>query len=360
MKHLIFFFCVVTPLLGWAQILGRVIEVKGNAFSFKDQKTSTLKYGSKIYDLDEIMVEDESMLSIVNSAGHVYHVNGGSFVKFYKGIVEVKNGYVWIQSNTSKKAFVNTTNSIAQFGEGQFIYSFDNISGKTQLLVLEGDVKFSNALEPKLFTKVHAGYFSLVDQKYENGLPRAPTKVGLGSYKKMKGVFAQFKILQDTKLEQQIWGVKKNVVKTSRSIASVAPAIKVSSKKGRLIVIKTYGVSRVPASTGPMNYYLDLKKKEAWKYKPIINNDIATIHYFGQNPPSVNKSAPKAKTKEQRKPASRVPASIQKSQMINELKTSKFEASLKQAQSQNQRHSTEVNGLIDDLKTYKQDFKKKY
>ena len=175
-----------------AKIVARVLDVKGNAFSFYGKKAVTLKYGSKLSDLSEVMVEDGSTLSLVNAKGHIFHVNGGSLVKLFDGIVELKNGHIWVQSNNKQRGLINTSNSVGVFNEGEFIYSFDNISGKTQLLVLTGEVKFSNAIEPELQTNIASGYFSLIDPKYENGIPRGATKVGLQSYKEMKSVFAHF------------------------------------------------------------------------------------------------------------------------------------------------------------------------
>lgn len=360
MKLLSITFCFLLSLSASAQIVGRVIDVQGNAFSFFNKKAETLKYGSKVYDLTEVMVEDGAALSVVNPDGHVFHINGGSLVKFYKGIVELKNGNVWVQSSNSKKGLVNSPNSIGQYGQGQFIYSFDNISGKTQLLVLTGDVKFSNALEPTLHTNIPAGYFTLVDQKYENGLPRTPTKVGLNSYKKMKQVFIGFKDLQDNKLENAIWG-KHTPRVTSRGIASVT-SNKTSRRPGKLIRITTYGISRVPASVTPMSYYTNLKKQNAWKNKPLKTDRVAPIRYFGAkwHKPMAAPMEKMANTITVKEHTGRVPASIQKSNMINDLKKSNFENSLNSESTKIKRHSNEVNNLIDELKTYKQDYKKNY
>jgi hypothetical protein len=372
-----------------AKTVARVIEVDGNAFSFMGKKASSLKYGSKLEDLSEIMVEDGSTLSLVNSAGHVFHVNGGSLVKLYKGIVELKNGHVWIQSKSEEKGLFNTSNSIGQYGKGQFIYSFDNISGKTQLLVLKGTVKFSNALEPKLFTKVSSGHFSLVEQNYENGLPRSPTKVGLKSYKQMKNTFAKFEKLQNNEIETMLWGPP--VAKKSRSIASVVPKAKKSygatGGSGKIITIRTIQSSggRVPASASPMEYYQEIKRKNAWKFKPMKSTKVAPIRYFGQKPSSkkqvsTNVVTTKVNTKAVSaipantevavktavtvvtapKKASRVPASVGKSQLIEDLKRSDFEKSLNVGAEKDKRHSNEVNHLIDELKSYKKDFKKDY
>jgi hypothetical protein len=347
-----------------AKIVARVLDIKGNAFSFVDKKATELKYGSKLVDLSEIMVEDGSTLSLVNQKGHIFHINGGSLVKLFDGIMELKNGHVWIQSNNSQKGLFNTPNSVGEFSEGELIYSFDNISGKTQLLVLTGDVKFSNAIEPSLYTKISSGFFSLIDPKYENGLPRGATKVGLKSYKNMKNIFADFDKLQETKFEETLWGEKPS---SARSIASVVPKATHQKSRGKLIRITTYETSsRLPASVNgsPLDYYKNLVKKDAWKYKPIKNNNTAPIRYFGTQTSlhievKINKKTAKTYSNSIKKSV-RAPASIQKVNLINDLKKSSFETSLDSESTKIKRHSNEVNHLIDELKSYKQNFKKDY
>ncbi|MFT6630866.1 MAG: hypothetical protein ACJAS4_000810 [Bacteriovoracaceae bacterium] len=382
MKLLSVIFLLTISMTSQAETVARVVEVNGNAFSFMGKKASSLKYGSKLEDLSEVMVEDGATLSLVNNDGHLFHINGGSLVKLYNGILELKNGHVWVQSKSDEKGLFNTSNSIGQYGKGQFIYSFDNISGKTQLLVLKGTVKFSNALEPTLFTKISSGHFSLIEQNYENGLPRAPTKVGLKSYKQMKNTFANFESLQNNEIEKMLWG--QPVEKKSRSIASVSTSSNTKQapiKAGRIITIRTIrgGGSRVPASAGPMEYYQNLKKKEAWKFKPMKSKNVAPVRYFGES--WKNKKAaiahqmvktqinPKQNTKVHsvkitdktpQTKTSRVPASVGKSQLIQDLKRSDFEKSLTIGADKDKRHSNEVNNLIDELKSYKKDFKKDY
>lgn len=342
-----------------AKTIARVLDIQGNAFLFSsEEKAKELSYGEKITDLSEVMVEDGSTLSLVNTQGHVIHVNGGSLVKFYNGITELKNGYVWVNvKNSTSRGQLNTTNSIANYSSGQFIYSFDNQTGKTQLLVLTGDVSLSNALEPSLKVDVAAGNFTLVEQKYNNGLPRSPTKIGLSSYKSLKNVFANFKNLDESYIDEMI-GEKKT---KSRAIASVDDQFsskkikKVSNKRGKLIVIKTYGTnSRLPASASPMEYYSDIKKAQLKAKQPVKTGKSASVRYYGFEP----KISSKINTKELK----RVPASVgSKSRLINELSApSEFERSLMEKSSQNKRHSDEVNNLIDDLKSYSQDFKKNY
>lgn len=363
MKFLIGFLSllVISFQASHAKVVARVIEAKGNSFVFMGKDVRTLNYGSSIEDLSEIMVEDSSALSIVNNAGQVFHIRGGSLVKVYEGLLELKNGNVWGTSEVDAPYIISTPNSIAKYTDGEFIASFDNITGKSQLLVLIGKMKFSNALDPNLNTLVQAGQFSLVDQNYENGLPRNPTKVGLKSFKETKKLFSAFKVLDKTKIEKMLWG-KKNSPK--RSIASVDERKLSRAKPGRIITIKTYKkrASRGVASVSPMKYYSDVNQVEQRKRIPIKNAKTAPIRYFGVELKKVS-SIPSSKTvMEATLPSfkGRVPASVKKSSFINDLKGSDFESSLKKEMRENQRHTPAVNELIDELKSYDNDYQKEY
>lgn len=345
-----------------ARPVARVLEVHGSAFAFQGKSPMILKYGDELGDMSDIMVEDGGALSLVTTDDKVIHISSGSFVKLYDGLLALKNGHIWLESNNGAKGIVNTSNSIAHYTQGQFIYSFDNISGKTQILVLEGDIKFSNSLEPNLATMVTAGYFSLVDQKYENGLPRTPTRVGLNSYKETKQVFANVKALESSKFEESIWGEKKGSKKRAmpmRKIASVSHQS--NSQKGKLIFVRTIQTERSPASLeSPLNYYLKMKKRDTDRRRPLKTSKVARIKYYGLSKKTGGHKMKSSSPSSKAKAPARLPASIQKNNLMRELKQSRFEKSLQQQLPKNRRNSDEVNGLIDELKTYNQDFKKKF
>jgi hypothetical protein len=364
----------------FAKTVARVIEVDGNAFMIDSKKsTKTLQYGSKISDLSEVMVEDGSILSLVNDNGSILHVTGGSLLKFYNGISEIKSGQVWVISKGAMgNGVFHTSNSIVNYGEGQFIYSFDNVSGKTQVLALTGNLRISNALEPNLKITVPAGHFSLVDQKYENGLPRTATKVGLSSYKNFKNLFVGFNSLRHSKIDQ-LWASPRKPTK-GRKIASVNDQFSAekSLSRGKIIKFTTYKKSeRHPASAGasPLNYYKKIKKQQAKKYKKVKNNIVAPVYYYGfhfkqempvAKKPRMQKLTPIVKESYYKVPSSkfapkRTPASVKPSGLIQDLKTNtSFEKSFMKNANSNQRHTGEVNSLIDELKSYKQEFKKNY
>lgn len=342
-----------------ASPVARVIEVTGNAFVFTEGNSpKTLKYGSKIADMSEVMVEDGSLLSIVTDRGHIIYLTGGSLLKFANSVTELKNGQVWVKAEGDlSQGLAFTGNSIVNFTEGEFIYSFDNVNGKTQLLVLTGDAQFSNKIEPELKIKVPAGHFSFVEQKFEKSLPRTPTKVGLDSYKSFKKLFVGFKTI-DGSSHDQLWGVP---VSQKRAVASVndqfTRTVKTPKQKivvpGKITIIRSASRKRMPASAGPADYYNTFQKTNRTKSVKRVFKTVP-VKYFGfSQKPKVSSSS---------RDRERVPASVRKMNFIKELSSPKnnFEKSLDQKIRKNPRHKSEVNSLIEDLKSYKQDYKKQY
>ena len=76
---------LLTCFSAQASTVARVLEVKGNAFAFTGGKNPrVLKYGDQVEDLSDVMVEDSSQLSLVNTEGDVMHITGGTLLKVYK------------------------------------------------------------------------------------------------------------------------------------------------------------------------------------------------------------------------------------------------------------------------------------
>lgn len=347
----------------FAKTVARVLKVEGSAFSFVGGKSYSLAYGNKISDMSEVMVEDSATLTLLRSDGSTFYITGGSYLKFYKHMTELKNGNVWVKLKGEGQSKIHTSNSIATFNESEFIYSFNNVSGKTQLLVLTGIVAFSNSLEPELKVNTGSGYFTMVDSSYENGLPRSPTRIGLKSYKKTKNLFTSFKSLQETKFENMMRGGSVS----TRSIASIGKKQQSynTKKRGRIVTIRTHEnikSTRMPASADAFSYY---KSKITSKNKRVKKKS-KKMRFFGFGyTPSVKRKSKSVKVYKKRKPASikriktRVPASSEKNMLIKELR-SDFESSLEQNFKANRRHSGEVNQLIDELNTYKSQYSKSY
>lgn len=364
----------------FAKTVARVLEINGNAFVFYGKKDSKkLFYGDKIEDMSEVMVDDSSFVSLKDEYGRVFHLAGGTYVKMFNSLVELKNGNVWVSSTKNTNfGVINSVNSIAKFTQGQFIYSFDNVSGKSQVLVLTGDVTFSNVVESNLKVEVPAGHFSFVDQTLANGLPRGATRVGLSSYKQVKSLFNEVKGLEKTSFDKALFGGK---IETKRSIASVPSAESSSGKKGKLIFVESGAqrkIASVQKEVSAYDYYKDVKKK--YSADSQKSEKVAKVRMFGF---SSDVAVPKKKTKKtvkkqakvqkvvkpvkivehraEPKVAKRVPASVESKNLIKEINaTGAFEKSLQNATETNTRHPQEVNELIDELKSYDQTYQDDY
>lgn len=327
----------------FGRTVARVLDVSGNAFVFSPTgESKELVYSSKVSDFSEVMVEDGAKLTFLTSQGHKVFVKGGSLVKLYHGIVELQSGSLWVKSKKGQgPGIVQTSNSVGRYGAGEFVVSFDNIKNKTQVLVLDGLVNFSNSVEPELGVNVEGGQFSFVATNYEGGAPRVPTKIGKESYASMKSKFSEFKDLSRNDWDS-VFEKKKPVRK--RMIASVnvhdqfsdvAPAPKApAKKKGKVVFIRTYQKGRVPASVGsnPLDYYNGVQAEIKKSRMPIKTNKSATVRVFGLKKKAQVMKPSKAKS---RVPASKAAKKVIKAQDI-------------------QYGDSELDMLLQDLNSYEQ------
>jgi len=122
-----------------------VNAVEGRAFAIKNDKISELKANDQIDDSSEIMVEENGQVSFMDFQDHKYHLSGGGNIKINKKVIELRNGYLWVQSFNEKDSYyIQTANSSAAYKKGEVILSFDNVSGKSQALALHGKIQFNN------------------------------------------------------------------------------------------------------------------------------------------------------------------------------------------------------------------------
>jgi len=370
----------------FAKTVARVLGIEGNAFSFSSGgKSKQLSYGGKIQDMTVIMVEDGSQVSLKDEYGRVFHMAGGTQVKFFHQMLEVEKGYIWVSSTISDSiGTINSANSITKFTQGQFIYSFDSSQDKAQVLVLSGNVQFSNTVEPDIIVDVPAGHFSFVKHDYEKGLPRRATRVGLTSYKSIKKIFNNNELIKHQVFDKAFGNDEMKVNSgSSRAIASVPGSEKVrkskSRSRGKVVFVETSINGRIPASAGssPMDYYKSIQKTNR---NPKKNEKTAQVRMFGfdelsavdPNRKSLRIVPVRRKVKVSAKPiieeikrlprsANRLPASVNSSSMVNDLKNdSLFEKSLEKSINTNQRHPKETNQLIDELKSFDQTYQKQY
>ncbi|MGE3609827.1 MAG: hypothetical protein AB7I27_09610 [Bacteriovoracaceae bacterium] len=326
----------------WAKPVAQVTEISGQVFAMTSKgETISLKPNSHIEDKCEIMVEEGAHITLMDYYDATYHLIGGSHLKFFDKAVQLKRGKAWIKSQNSKIPLALTTaNGNADFWKSEFIATFDQSTSRSQFLVVNGEIEVSNVLDRNMKYTVSAGQFSLVDPEVENGIPRAPTKVGLSS---LNLSLAEFK-----KLPVALKSEPANPV--NRQVASVEEKNSESVKKGEIIFISS---NRLPASVsgGAYNYF---KKKVHTKAKKS-SQVMVPIRIFG----SSIKTSSNTPTLRVEIPAPRKPASIptleapKKAGPISEISIDQeFAESLKKQSAEQPKYSKELDSLIQDLKSY--------
>lgn len=308
----------------WAKPVAQVTEISGTVFMVTaDGNTSALKLNQHLEEQSEILVSSGSSITLNDYYDATYHLISGSHLKFFNKSVQLKKGKAWIQASNAKHPLALTTaNGYVNFRKGEFITIFDQMSSRSQVLVVNGEVDVSNILDMEMKYAIPAGSFTVVDSEVENGSPRAPTKIGLQS---LNAALTEFKQLPEE--------LKTN---EGRSIASVSdtPA-KAPIKKGEIIFIKSH---RLPASV------------ETVRRKRVQKSDLTPV------PIKIYGTSWK---KTEAFTAPRAPASIQAvAPNLPKIVAPKvgndpeFENSLKKQASKQPKYSKELENLIDDLKSY--------
>ncbi len=312
----------------WAKPVAQVTELSGTVFAVgEDGKTKTLKVNDHIDEKSDLMVEEGGNLSLNDYYDATYHLAGGSNMKFFNRSVQLKKGKVWIEAKNPKNTLVLTTaNGSVNYAKAEFIATFDQMTSRSQFLVVKDSVDVANILDKNLMTSVTSGTFTLIDPEVENGSPRAATKVGLAS---LQSALAEFKRLPPAS-------------EPTREIASVeeTPA---PVKKGEIMFISS---GRLPASVegGAYKYW---KKSAGKKMKTTSVQTFAgaPIKYYGTNFQAVTPVSPRV-------PASVAPVQIIKKTPISLNQDPEFEGSLKKEMTQQPKYSKELNSLIQDLTSY--------
>lgn len=330
-KNSLILFLSVLALPLWAQEnkpIAQVTDIQGQVFVVTpDGKTKTLKAKDHLEEKSEIMVEEGASVTLNDYYNATYHLIGGSHLKFFNKSVQLKRGKTWVQSQNMRHPLVLTTaNGHVDFLNCEFITTFDQTTSRSQVLVVNGDVDVSNILDRNMKYNVPAGSFTLVDPEVEDGTPRSPTKVGLSS---LNAALAEFKRLPEK---------MKDAALPARAIASVedmeiAPA-PAPQKKGEIIFMSS---NRMPASVnGSAHQYY--KKAVTTKKAPELSDAPIKIYGVSATPREPASVAPV-------KPVPRKPAD--KVQLDPE-----FGDSLKKQTLEQPKYSKELEGLIEDLKSY--------
>lgn len=308
----------VGTLSAWAKPIAQVQEVKGIAFVVTASGTT-----KKIQPLDiideraEVLVEEGAQVSLSDYYNVIYHLSGGTHIKFYDRSLQLKKGKTWVKSQSKNPLAMTTANGNIEYSASQFIATFDQLTNRSQVLVVQGDVNVSNILDQNLRYTVNQGNFTVIDPEIDDGLPRAPTQVGMAS---LTAALEEFRINADqTPLPQ--------VSSSSRSIASVTTLeAPMKVKRGEIIFISSNAL--------PQEVVKKVKRVPASLQAPLKQRSgaPARISYYGISP-------------QQPKSFSRLPASAPSSKI-------EFTPTLKKADKLKPNYSNELESLLFDLKSY--------
>src|SRR3989339_367567 len=210
-----------------AKYVGMVDAVSGTAFLSYEERISNLQPGVLINDFSELITEEGAQITFSDYDGHRFFLSGSGHMKILNRLIELKKGYLWIQSLNKKEAYsIQTVNANITFLAGEGVVSFDNYVGKTQLLSINGNFDISNLLTPNLATTVSDGKFSFVSADYEEGAPRNPTSIGNKSFQQIASLFDGFSSGPVSDHKQQI----EKPLSTAAAKEVVAPAKKNKSR----------------------------------------------------------------------------------------------------------------------------------
>ena len=367
------------------KIVGRILKVHGNAFLFNQKETKSINSGDVIYDLSELMVEDQGQVNFQDTNKNIYFLSAGAHIKFLNQMIELKNGFIWVKAlNATQDKSIHTSNAQVNYTMAEFIYHFDNSLGKTQVIVLNEEVEFNNFFEPDLKFIVPMGKFSFIDPKYNNSTPRAPVSIGKESFALITGQFSEVKPTEKGMIDYLKNNLNEKDIQQLKASDQMRGIASVNTHDQKSTVDKTDGIIIIKNSVN--NKHGDAKEKDsAFYYYERINAeqshlDTQTIkkknnnkdHQFMKKGKVVFYEK-KKNNQEDRGPASIAPSNAtanesmsvnpviknKKSKVISDLENA-FEKSLKNKKLQKKRHPSSVNKLINELESIKTDYREDY
>ncbi|GEM_PF-2069292 len=370
-------FCAMAFFCGQASAkpLVLVSKLTGNAFSVFNDATKQLREGDYLDDFSTVMTEEGATISLSDFHDHKYHLAGSGMIKMYNGILEVLRGYVLIQSfgtDAGVNYRLQTSNAISTYTHGDAVISFDPLAGRTELLVLNGKFEFKNSIHDDLGVTLQRSEFSFVDNNYDKGIPRLPTRIGEKSYGQISSMFSKF--LSDEYKYAQTKNVREESI--FRGVASVSSADGVSAKEsgatagGKIIYRRPYERKQFDLDS---YYSKKVTKIDSdrinQKFRPeySVKTGVA-VKIYGNTSRSIASIPSSKKIAKERSFVQRKPASIlinpqvtisQDATTIN-VAPNAFQNGLMKAYTEQMRHENEVNSLIDELSSYKNSYQKNY
>lgn len=240
------------PLTTFAQSspFGRVVDVKGSGFISYNGKTSELRQGDVIYADSEIFVESTGQVTFTDNADHRFHLSSSTSIAVYASSIELRNGDVWVQSlNKLDDYQLISANAKVNYQGGEAIFSYDEVKGKSQLMVINGLMKLSNLRVPELNLTVAEGNFSFVDLGFEEGMPRDPTFVGEKSYNDLVATFAGVSPMDSSSINIFKDNSRMRGEASGRALASVSEVKKETAPVVAVVVPKASVVTKSAAAS---------------------------------------------------------------------------------------------------------------
>lgn len=411
------------PAFAETQLAVAISKLDGRAFYSVGNVTKNVVVGKHIPAGADIFTEEGAQLVFNDYYNHQYILSGSGHVHVQPRSLKLKSGYLWVQTlggQSEGEFIISTANSEINYNHGESIISFDPYSGKTQLLVLRGEYYFKNILYQKNYVSVRDGRFSFISNNVNDGLPRKPTPIGYGSFKKITGLFKDVKTLEEQEDQARKVAENKPVQVEAPTVRQVYVDMPKQDHGFESALLKARG--RVPSSEAAPapaipskeaapkintqellnSYLLDLAKEqvEQKKVKPAsveavkkapqkksiapkkksyrgYKKNNVKVNIFGVSKSKVKrksstrapasavnpKNRPETKVYGKKKMKSRSPASL--GDMVPEVydrgkKARDFESKLLKEYKRQKRHDDSMNNLIDKLQSVDMDYDKDY
>ncbi len=349
---------------------GVVKKLTGKAFLLDGDHSSELVEGQHFYDFSEILTEEGAQIVFSDFFDHLYILSGEGHLKVLNRIVELRRGFFWVQAlnSTSNEFSIQTANAYVNYKErGESILSFDPETGKSQLLVMKGVVSFGNLLHSELSLNVHEGQFSFVIPMENEGLPRNPTPVGFASYKKILSLFPGIRPLKNSKTELNAYEdlLLKEKKSNTRKLASIATEEESKDKKSSGSILYLRNSKTYDEQKKEEEFVLNYHKKRVSQFREIASMTKKKVIKKKKNKivkifsPRPLKKSPTQKSKKERIPAS-IPNMIKNEVQVPHIDSGTLFQSLSDEEKEQKRHPGEVQSLMKELKSIKQDYNKSY
>lgn len=262
-----------------ATSFGRIVDIKGDGFISYEGKTKEIRKGDVLENGAEIIIEHRGQISFTDNADHKFHLGNSSSASVKSNIVELRSGDLWFQSlNKNDASKIQTVNAAINYQGGEGIVTYDSAKGKTQLMVINGIMKFSNSHTPDLNLSVSEGLFSFVENTYDEGAPRDPTPVGEKTYVELVALFKGVSPMDKNSAE--IFKDHHANGTALRSVASVKEVTKGGREQTSEVDAKL--IEKYKEEYKEKLFHKTTKKKKAVVSATTIKNTKELVHVYGQ------------------------------------------------------------------------------